>query len=276
MTSGHGNHIPYSGFETEQDVMDLYTTRVKNKAKVAKLPAIEKKHWYQEDPKVDATYGVDKVLYGHHERIQGGALTCEPATDEWYRWFITTPISQNPMVNPGDSMATPGTYGNNSAFLLHVGNSSVYLTTATPYVEDTDVKRVIMTERAALLVPVYNVFASPELFPTAPSAADCERIIKDDLVEIIDIAAKFDGKEIYGCCVLRTKVPITISNVPKDNIFGIPEHRMHKDNSIDVYHGGFWLLVREDKLTKGDHLLTFAANSVNYEIKAKISILSLV
>jgi hypothetical protein len=275
MSSGHGNP-KYPGFKTEQDIMNFYNTKVVRRPKLPNLPKIVLKHWYDENPKVDAQYGVDKVLYGHHDRIQKGALTCEPATDEWYRWFLTTPISQNPMVNPGDSSANSGPYGNANAALLQVGNSSVYLTTATPFIENFDVKRVIMAEEAALLVPVYNVFASPQLFPSALTQPNCETIVEDDLAGISEMTAKFDGQEIYGCCVMRTRKPIIVSNVPKDNIFGIQEQNMLPKNSVEVYHGGFWLLVREEKLTKGDHLLTFTASSTNYEIKAKISILSLV
>lgn len=275
MSSLHGNP-KYPGFKTELEIMNFYNTKVVRRPQAPNLPKIVLKHWYDENPKVDAQYGVDKVLYGHHERIQNGALTCEPATDEWYRWFLTTPISQNPMVNPGDSSATSGPYGNANAALLHVGNSSVYLTTATPFIENFDVKRVIMAEEAAMLVPVYNVFASPQLFPSAPKQLNCETIVEDDLAGISEMTAKFDGQQIYGCCVMRTKIPIILSNVPKDNIFGIQEQNMLPKNTVEVYHGGFWLLVREQKLTKGDHLLTFTASSANYEIKAKISILSLI
>ena len=222
--------------------------------------------------------GYPKSLYPHHEGIlEDRLLSCNPVTDAWYKWFLTTPRSQHPMVNPGIMNINSGAYEDSSAYLFQMGNTSVYFTTAAPF-QKPDFKRVIMTQKASLLVPVYNVLTSPQLFPGA-SDMDCIKIVGEDLhgVKNDKISAKLDGKPIYGCCVMRTKQPVEIANIPKDNAIGIPEDTLLKNGSkISAYHGGFWLLIRESKLTRGDHLLSFSAESDNYEIDAKILVTSLV
>ena len=66
------------------------------------------------------------------------------------------------------------------------------------------------------------------------------------------------GRYIHGYCVIRDK-PI--------------ENRQCKSGiSNDLYHGGFWLLIREEDLSPGDHLLSLRADSKTYEKEAKILI----
>jgi hypothetical protein len=101
---------------------------------------------------------------------------------------------------------------------------------------------------------------------------DVLRGIKKESVE-----ARFDGKPLYSCYVIgRALLPI--NDVPEDNVFGIPETRLNKDANatIEVYHVGFWLLIKNGKFSSGDHLLCFKAESRNYEIEAKILITVLV
>jgi hypothetical protein len=233
--------------------------------------------WYVEDKEFDEASEVNKILYGHHDPVQNDHLiSCDNVTDEWYRWFLTTPSSRHPMVNPGNLNLNPGTYGDTNSFLFRNvrGNASVYFTTAAPF-QKPDFKRVVMTQKAALLVPAYNVLASKELFVGATDA-ECAEQVARDLRGIKKMTASFDKKPIYGCCVVRIE-PIEFSNIPKDNAIGIPEDTLDRNNSkITACHGGFWLLIREDRLTMGDHLLEFCAESNNYEIDAKILVTSLV
>lgn len=277
------HHPQHAGFKTEAEMTNLFSEKFgldKKKIQIAlddPKAEIPFENWYVEDESLDDKFGVNQVLYRHHEGIQEDELlSCDHATDAWYKWFLTTPKSQHPMVNPGNLSASAGAYGDTNSFLFQLGNASVYFTTAAPFQNPFDFKRVVMTHKAALLVPVYNAMASEEIFIDATDD-DCKRQIVKDLFGIKKISATFDGKRIYGCCVMRTKSPLEISNIPKDNAIGIPEDTLIRNNSkINIFHGGFWLLFREDKLTLGDHLLTFSAKSDNYEIDAKVLVTSLV
>ena len=61
------------------------------------------------------------------------------------------------------------------------------------------------------------------------------------------VVVKFNGEFVYGGSVIREK-PLKIYNVPKNNVHAIPENRLIDSNfSIDVYHGGFWLLIRQER-----------------------------
>jgi hypothetical protein len=267
---------PSAGFMSEQEMESLFSKQFrKGRPTILGENKIGFGHWYVEDHNLDKKWGTNDILYAHHEGVQGGPLSCDYATDEWYRWFLTTPRSHHPMVNPR-------TYGDTDAYLLNLGDTSLYFTTAAPFQNPPDVRRLVMTKKAALLVPVYNVLVSPQLFPSVGASnhqQKCEQLVTDDLFGIREdkIQATFDGKPIYGCCVMRTRTPVRIGNIPKDNVIGIPEHRLVENDSIvEAYHGGFWLLLRENKLTQGDHLLTFTSASKNYEMNAQILITSLV
>ena len=136
-----------------------------------------------------------------------------------------------------------------------------------------------MNERAPLLVPVYNMSASEQDYPSlmeGVSNASKPKVLTDlilnDLRDVTHLSASFDDNPIEGCCVVRQK-PFEITHIPKDNVHGIPEEKLQPpDHSIVTCHGGFWLLIRKEKLDSGDHLIKFSARSKNYEISAKLFI----
>jgi hypothetical protein len=214
--------------------------------------------------------------YNHHTIIPGGIFNCETITDAWFQWFLSTPKQSNPYANPGSASTDRNSYSDTNAFLFDNRNTLVYFTTASPF-QRPDFRRIVITRNAPLLVPVYNVVTSPALY-TMKTDDEYVSLVTKDLEGIIPdtVEAKFDGEFIYGCSVIRKK-PLKIYNVPKDNVHAIPENRLIDSNfSIDVYHGGFWLLIKEEKITPGDHLLYFKAQSINYEIEANILISALV
>jgi hypothetical protein len=118
--------------------------------------------------------------------------------------------------------------------------------------------------------------ASPALY-TKQSEQEYVDMMKNDLMAIKEdsVAATLDDEPLYGCLTIRSR-PLRIFNVSKDNVFDIPVDRLSDTNyEIDIYHGGFWLLIKKDVFTPGDHLLYFKAKSPNYEIEEKILISAL-
>jgi hypothetical protein len=227
-----------------------------------------------------------EFTYAHHDTLgsvktKGNACyTCDTITDKWVEWLLTTPKNASPFANPGINMNTA--YGDTNAFLFGDDkcDTYVYFTTVSPF-QKPDFRRIVMTKRIPLLVPVYNVISSPEIFPSRRGWKS-EQWVEDDIIKDLagvyndGIKATFDGDEFYGCCVVR-KHPLPIRNIPKDNSIGVPEDILRENHSmIQVYHGGYWLLIKEEKFSPGDHLLTFEAQSRNYEIDAKIMISALV
>ena len=216
-----------------------------------------------------------RTTYGHHEKVAcGDYYDCELLTDEWFRWFLSTPVSKHPFTNKG-TVYMEGTYGEDgNLFFMSKRGARVYFTTASPYEEPRDVKYITMTEKASLLVPVYNTCASTLMSPSLDSKQKLVNSIISDLLGIKPntVKATFDEIEFPGCCVIRED-PVTITNIPDDNAIGIPAKRLRENNSTaEIYHSGFWLLIREDKLTPGDHELVFEAKSKNYQMKAILSI----
>jgi hypothetical protein len=213
------------------------------------------------------------LVYGHHEHIgvAEADYTCDNIVDEWFRWFLTTPASSNPFTNPGDS------YEVNNAFLMNRKNTKVYFATASPF-REPDFKTITITEQVPLLIPVYNMSASIEDFPSLQK--DDKRLtalILKDLCCVHTLNATFDGDSIHGCCVIRNQAqefPIA----DKGNVVELPDQRIDNKpvSTIHMCHGGFWLLIREKYLTAGDHLLKFTSKSRNYEMNANILINALV
>lgn len=238
-----------------------------------------KGQWYRGGQHHDLTYGHHDTL-GNMKTKDGACYTCDTITDKWVEWLLTTPKNSSPFANPGTNMNTA--YGDTNAFLFgdKKCDTYVYFTTASPF-QKPDFRRIVMTKKVPLLVPAYNVISAPEIFPSRREWKP-EQWVKDDVIKDLagvyddGIRAKFDGEEFYGCCVVR-KQPLPIRNIPADNSIGVPEDILRGNHStIQVYHGGYWLLINEKFLSPGDHLLSFEAQSKNYEIEAKMMISVLV
>jgi hypothetical protein len=114
--------------------------------------------------------------------------------------------------------------------------------------------------------------ASRAMFPSLKEDEKLIKAVQEDLGRIEYLKVSLDGKKLYGCTVLR-KTPLRINNIPKNNIFDIPETRLLDGDSMEVYHGGFWVLTTP--LEPGDHLLYFESKSKNYEMQVKMLITTL-
>jgi hypothetical protein len=220
------------------------------------------------------------LTFEHYEKIKpGNYFNCNLLTDEWFRWFLTTPRSKNPYSNPGQRKGGENEqYGVENVFLMQQRNSSAYFTTATPF-QDPDERIITLTVDAPLLVPVYNVSASTTQFPNlnpdpkGPSPTLMDGVISDLLgIKPNKVEASLDGQTLEPCCVIR-KEPLTIEGVPSDNVFGIPSDRLARSGSkLNIVHGGFWAFIRQESIGSGDHLLEWKVESVNYRMNVVIRI----
>lgn len=261
-------------FMTEKQIVDFFKIQPLISKSVKKAPHSEK--WY------NGAHARHTITHKHLDKIGPGKyFDCDTLTDEWFKWFMKTPASSNPFYNSDTSGAGLGlSSGLGRNLFLPDGRKDtfIYFATASPF-RSPDFRTITMTRKAPLLVPVYNMSASLLDFP---SLRDDEKklvqVVKNDLsrVKMDELEAKFDDRDIHGCCVIRSE-PLEIADIPKDNIIDIPEDRLQKaDFKVRICHGGFWLLIRANQFTPGDHLLRFKARSVNYEMDAKILINALV
>lgn len=253
------------GFKTKEEIQSWFPA--------GKIPKVPKRPdydlWYKADKKKD-----DDKTYPCFSSNKIGSFELEKLTDEWLTYFLTTPASINAFTNPGNS------YEEKNVFLFNERNTFVYFLYVSPF-QRPYFKRITMTKKAPLLVPVYIFHASVQDFPSkkgknvAETGENMVNLIKNDLAGVIGetVEAKLDGEYLVGCAVVRDE-PLEITNVPTNNIYNIPENRLQQEtgSTMNVYHGGLWLLIREEAFTEGDHLLDFKAASINYEIEAKILI----
>jgi hypothetical protein len=256
-----------------------------NQYKVAKSKAKSKWRtfhcWYQMHDTVNHPSEKANLTFGHTEKIPpGNFYDCNRLADMWFKWFLTTPKPMNPYSNPGEgNIDERGLDDAENVFLMKDRNTSVYFTTAAPFRLPPDVKSITLTKKAPLLVPAYNVSASQVAFP---SLDDNNRLLVSVISDLLGIrpktvVAKFDGQTIEPCCVIRKEELLKIQNVPVDNVLGIPRDRLEKSGStFPILHGGFWILIRPEVLTSGDHLLEWRVESINYKMDACIRIGALV
>ena len=255
------NHVHHvMGFWSEEKIEKRL--KVTNAVKAANIPA---KDWLKANDHHPFTIK-------HTDKIGTSNLSCDELTDNWFKWFLTTPVPDNAMTNP----ANP--YGLNAALMDKEG-AQVYFAAGSPFQEPFDFKRIIITKQVPLLVPAYNVVASVQEYPfIVSSAKDPAQALTEIVVKDMDgilgntVEASFDGEPFYGCTVVRDNL-LRIANIPENNVLGIPRDRLQESGStIDVVHAGLWMLISEEKLDAGDHLLQFKVHSRNYQIQAKFLI----
>ena len=196
--------------------------------------------------------GRNPNIYGRYDKV-GKNDNYETIVDEWFKWFIT------------------GQNGNLDVIHLF-DNTTYFLAPAIPF-QSPYHTRIIMEKEASLLVRIYCMSVSSQEYPSLSNKADLINLLRKDLLGINwnTFEARLDGEKIYGRCVIR-KNPIKINVDPSQHLIGFPQKRLKQKNSLEIYHAGFWLLIRPDRITAGDHLLYLKAFSRNYETEAKILI----
>jgi hypothetical protein len=187
--------------------------------------------------------------YDRYTNLSNGNFNYDTITDEWYKWYLRRGNGQDNISQFGD----------------------IYFLEPLPF-QKPYFRRIIMKQEASLLVPIYSFSASSEEYPSLKESELIE-LIKTDLSGIDSVNASLDGQVIRGYCVIRDR-PLQINNFPVKNITEIDGTRLSQ-NSINLYHGGFWMLIRKEDLPPGDHLLSFSAESRTFEVEAKILINSM-
>ena len=210
-----------------------------------------------------------------------GYMDCNELTDEWWRCFLTNPFDTSPLYAPPQ-------LGFTSPFLFkrhgsNINAARVYMIGLSGF-RSPDVRRIVVTERLPILIPVYNMSAAAEEQLWDPNRQaisvnenDISRtlteIVVDDLCGLYHMVAEFDKKPITGCTVLRN-VSYRVPDIPGDNVRGVPSERLGPEKSMNVCHGGFYILLNPESeaMNRGEHLLYLKALSVNYEVEAKVHI----
>jgi hypothetical protein len=215
------------------------------------------------------------------EHRVAGFMDCNELTDEWWRCFLMNPFDTSPLYAPAQPGFTlPFLFRKNGT---NINVAKVYMIGLSGF-KSPDVRRIVVTERVPILIPVYNMSAAaeeqlwdPDRQAVSVKESDISRtlteIVLDDLCGLYEIVAEYDKKPITGCAVLRN-VSYQVPNIPRDNVRGVPFERLSIGKSMNVCHGGFYMLLNPESeaMTRGEHLLYFKALSVNYEVEAKVHI----
>jgi hypothetical protein len=113
-----------------------------------------------------------------------------------------------------------------------------------------------------ILVPVYNMSASKTEFPGLSDTQLLKLVDRDvNQVRQRGIIATFDGKAVTDHIFKRLSAftgPIDVEFMPEENILGADTE------NFKIYSAGYWLLLKDDLLTAGDHSLRIKGESSNY------------
>lgn len=219
--------------------------------------------WFKLDVDSEKVYQLD-------DRI--GNLNFGDVVDSFYEWRYKTPYEQNPLTNPHSK------FYDEDLKMFTKKDTKFCCTDATPFEDPSDFRTFTMYERCPLLVSPWNMSAAYQEFPSCDSEDKLVNLIVKDLMELDPRSVKvtFDGDEVIGSCLIRTKCQ-SISNVPPNNSIGIPEDRLTKNNNtVNLCHAGLYCIFKPEILTSGDHLITLEAKGKNFRIKAEILAILLV
>lgn len=251
-------------FMKEEDVEDYFNNYFKDLEQRKGIPISNNfQPWFKHG-------GEHPRTYGHHDNIGNGDYTCDTIVDKFVEKWYKTSSSLHPMFHQGS-------YIGGNPFLFKTHNTSIYFLSSTPFL-NPDIRTLTMTEPTPVLIGYLSTSSLTE-FPSKKTFQDLKDFILEDLTNIQgdSIKATFDGEPIYGCPVIRQE-PLKISNIPEDNVVGIPTERMPggDDFILEVIHGGFWIALKPENFTSGDHLLEFKVDSKNYRTNVIYTINSLV
>jgi hypothetical protein len=129
--------------------------------------------------------------------------------------------------------------------------------------------RTIMKEGfTKILAPAYNMGGSKEEFPSL-DPDEIQEIVERDVDNVTDKLAELDGDDITAD-LKRKKWDFTnwfpVSHLPEENVLALDVE------NISMISDGWWLLLEEDELTIGDHILRLKGVAPNYRAETKYNI----
>lgn len=254
------------GFETEKEMERKFSEIFKK----SKNPPVDISKWFSHKQHHSFTYE-------HHELLPELFIhDCNTAADLLTKRYLQqTPLATNAasLDYAGAEEGYPPTEQNS---FMYDSDSGLNLLFSVKPFERPDRIYIPVLVKAPLLVTVVADYVSDWMFPSMDEKA-MEEEINNDLGGIYELKASFDKEPVYGCTVVR-KENLRVNNIPKNNVLGMPEHRLTNGNTIQVRYGGFYLAIKEEMLTRKtrDHVLEWEVKSKNYEIEAKVFIMSLV
>ena len=94
-----------------------------------------------------------KITLNHMEKIQPpngnvASYDCNLLVDEWFKWFFTTPVPDNPFARP-EEQNQGSLYGaSNEPYLFQKRGAEAYFATASPFKSPgPDVRKITLTKR---------------------------------------------------------------------------------------------------------------------------------
>ena len=113
------------------------------------------KNWVDESMIVDQS---DTRTLSRSHKV-AGFMDCNNLTDEWWKCFLTNPFDSSPLyASPHLGFTSPFLFKKHAS---NVKSAKVYMIGLSGF-RTPDVRRIVMTERVPILIPIYNVSVAAE------------------------------------------------------------------------------------------------------------------
>ncbi len=171
-------------------------------------------------------------------------------TVEWWRWFLSTPKSNNPVLD------STGEYAN-----VNQPPCCVWFLAGKLADEDSTVPSRIcaIPSGRSILFPVINCEANPLEYPELKSRQDLIDHVVADENTIRHKICVLDGRKIPALRV-TSDPPIFDVKINEDNIYDI------KGKTTIAYGDGYWVFLKP--LHPGEHMLSFQGSCENGRLRS--------
>jgi len=175
-------------------------------------------------------------------------------TVRWWNWFLLTPKSINPIIDPSGEFASVNQPPQDVWFLSgKIADENEYMPTRFCR---------IPSERS-ILFPIINCEANPLEYPELKSEQALIDKVTADENTIIEKVCFLDGKSIPAQRVKSDPFIFELS-ITDDNVINLPK------GGKTIAHGdGYWVFLK--KISPGEHLISFRGSCENGRLRSGAS-----
>jgi hypothetical protein len=188
-------------------------------------------------------------------------INAEEWTKRWWQWMLRIREQDNPFIH-----YEGGPYRRRIDQLQGEDQEDceerVYFLAGSPYGESNVAKSIIPEGNWSVLATPYVCGAAQAEYPSL-GVNDLNNLVRRDVEGVREMVATLDDMVLTPFRITTTRL-FTVTQLPDDNILGIPNSRLGSNRSIEMVQDGYWIWLRP--LDPGDHWLHLRGYSRNYQL----------
>jgi hypothetical protein len=170
-------------------------------------------------------------------------MTISEWTAEWWKWALSFPTENNPMLDPDGRFASLGNTGGPIFFLAGNFGASAHVTRTFAVPSDK-----------FILFPMINGIIADE-----GPAADVRPRLAAFIDNTTELHASVDGVDIPDRFSHRELSPEFTITLPENNVFDSPAFDVPAGDYGQSFSDGYWIML--EPLGPGNHVINFGGSS---------------